>query len=37
MIAMWKGMGGAMGGVLQHTCTKDFDGAMCPTALGRYR
>jgi len=37
LTSMLQGMGGAMCGALKETCTKDFDGQVCQTALKRYQ
>lgn len=37
LTSMLQGMGGAMCGALKQTCTKDFDGQICQTALKRYQ
>jgi hypothetical protein len=37
LTSMLQGMGGAMCGALKDTCTKDFEGQICQTALKRYQ
>ena len=37
LTSMLQGMGGAMCGALKDTCTKDFDGQVCQSALKRYQ
>ena len=37
LTSMLQGMGGAMCGALKDTCTRDFEGQICQTALKRYQ
>lgn len=37
LTSMLQGMGGAMCGALKDTCTRDFDGQVCQSALKRYQ
>lgn len=37
LTSMLQGMGGAMCGALKDTCTRDFDGPICQSALKRYQ
>jgi len=37
LTSMLQGMGDAMCGALKQTCTKDFDGQICQSALARYQ